>query len=138
VKDLVFSGKHQLKSLVTQNKIILINYVDDKDTNVLYSHALAFICSSIYEGFGIPILEAMQSGTPVICSNTSSMPEIIGDCGIQIDPTNNENLIEALKKMYYHPGFRRRCSKKGLNRAKLFTWDKCVSIMTHYFKISST
>lgn len=66
--------------------------------SALYSGAEMFVCPSLYEGFGIPVLEAMKCGLPVICSNVTSLPEVIGDCGIQINPHSDEELIAALEK----------------------------------------
>ena len=103
-----------------------IGYVDDEDLQTLYSAADTFVYPSLYEGFGMPILEAMSCGCPVICSNTSSMPEVIGDCGILIDPTNEQDLINALHKMHTDATFRQTCREKGLARAKQFSWKKCV------------
>ena len=78
----------------------------------------------------MPILEAMQCGCPVICSNTTSMPEVIGDAGIQIDPRSQDDLVDAYHRMYFDKDFRRSCIRKGLERATLFSWDKCVQQIT--------
>ena len=114
-----------------KNKILRIGYVDDEDMSALYSGAEMFVFPSLYEGFGIPVLEAMKCGLPVICSNTTSLPEVIGDCGIQINPYSDKALIEAMEKMYFDREFRQECIKKGLERAKLFTWKKCADIITN-------
>ncbi|MDR2883512.1 MAG: glycosyltransferase family 4 protein [Deferribacteraceae bacterium] len=108
-----------------------IGYVDDEDMNTLYSGAEFFVYPSLYEGFGMPILEAMKSGCPVICSNTSSMPEVIGKAGITVDPTDDAHFVHALKKMYYDSAFREQCVKRGLAQAKLFSWKRAVDIMTN-------
>lgn len=113
-----------------EDKILRIGYVDDEDLSALYSGAEMFLFPSLYEGFGMPVLEAMQCGLPVICSNCTSIPEVIGDCGIQIDPYNDEEMVSALEKMYFDREFRNSCIEKGIERAKLFTWEKCVDIMT--------
>lgn len=110
-----------------KDKIIKIGYVDNDDMSALYSGAEMFVFPSLYEGFGIPVLEAMQCGCPVVCSNTTSIPEVINDCGIQINPTKDEELIKAFEKMYFDKEFRLECSKKGLERANLFTWEKCIN-----------
>lgn len=116
-----------------KDKIIKIGYVDDEDMSSLYSGAEMFVFPSVYEGFGMPILEAMQCGCPVITSNVTSMPEVIGDCGIQINPKDNEDLINAFHKMYFDKNFREECIKKGLERAKQFTWEKCVDVIIKEF-----
>lgn len=109
-----------------KNKILKIGYVDDEDLAALYSGAEMFVYPSIYEGFGMPVLEAMQCGCPVITSNVSSLPEVIGDCGIQINPYSDEEMISAYEKMYFDKEFASECSRKGLERANSFTWKNCV------------
>lgn len=113
--------------------IIKLGYVDDEDLNILYSGAELFVYPSLYEGFGLPILEAMQCGCPVICSNTTSMPEVIGNAGIQINPNSEKELIEAYKKLYYDTDYKQTCVKLGLERAKQFSWEKCANIMVEQF-----
>lgn len=117
-----------------QEKILRIGYVEDDDMSALYSGAEMFVFPSLYEGFGIPVLEAMKCGLPVICSNASSLPEVIGDCGIQINPYSDDELISAMEKMYYDREFRENCIAKGLERAKLFTWKKCVDVIENQIK----
>ena len=117
-----------------KDKILKIGYVDDEDMSALYSGAEMFLFPSLYEGFGIPVLEAMQCGLPVICSNSSSLPEVIGDCGIQINPTSDQEMISAMEKMYFDRDFREKCIEKGLERAKLFTWKKCVDVVSETIK----
>lgn len=123
LKDIPFS----------EDKIIYIGYVDDEDLNALYSGAHMFVYPSLYEGFGMPILEAMMCGVPVICSNTSSMPEVIGDCGIAIDPTDDKELLEAYHKMYYDDDFRAACVAKALERSKQFTWSSAADEILRHF-----
>lgn len=113
-----------------EGKILRIGYVDDEDLSALYSGAEMFLFPSLYEGFGMPVLEAMQCGLPVICSNCTSIPEVIGDCGIQVDPYSDDEMVSALEKMYFDREFRSQCVQKGFERAKLFTWEKCGDIIT--------
>lgn len=109
-----------------QSKIEVLGYVKDEELPKLYSNALMFIYPSLYEGFGLPVLEAMKCGCPVITSNVSSLPEVIGQAGIQINPENDEELLSAYEKMYYDTFFRELCIERGLIRAKNFSWDKCA------------
>ena len=111
------------------DKIIKIGYVDDEDLPVLYSGAEWFTYTSEYEGFGLPVLEAMNCGCPVITSNNSSLPEVIGDAGIQIDWDSDEQHIEAYEKYYFDEELRKQNSQKGIERAKMFTWEKTVDKM---------
>ena len=115
-----------------QSKIEVLGYVKDEELPNLYSNALMFIYPSLYEGFGLPVLEAMKCGCPVITSNVSSLPEVIGQAGIQINPENDEELIKAYEKFYYDNFFRELCIERGLIRAKKFSWEKCVSELLAY------
>lgn len=109
--------------------IFRIGYVDDEDVPVLYSGAQWYVYTSQYEGFGLPPLEAMQCGCPVITSNNSSLPEVVGDAGIMIDYDSDEQHIAAYEKLYFNPGLRKEYAQKGLERSKLFSWEKCVKII---------
>ena len=113
-----------------KNKILKIGYVADEDLSALYSGAEIFVYPSIYEGFGMPVLEAMQCGCPVITSNVSSLPEVIGSAGIQINPENDNELIKAYEKMYFDKNFKEECARESLKRASQFSWEKCVNIIT--------
>lgn len=117
-----------------KSKIILKGYVKDEELPELYSNALMFIYPSLYEGFGLPVLEAMKCGCPVITSNTSSLPEVIGDAGIQINPENDEELIGAYHKMYFDTFYRELCAERGLIRAKKFSWQNCASELLEFLK----
>jgi len=113
-----------------QDKIIQLGYVDDEDVNVLYSNSLFFTFLSQYEGFGIPPLEAMQAGTPVICSNNSSLPEVVGDAAITITYNDEEACIKAFEDLYFNEDLRKYYIEKGLERSKLFSWEKTFNIMS--------
>jgi len=115
-----------------RDKIIGLGYVNDIDINILYSNSLFFTFISKYEGFGVPPLEAMQAGTPVISSNSSSLPEVVGDAAIMIDPDNEQQCIKAFEDLYFNENLRKHYIEKGLERAKLFSWEKTVSKMSDY------
>lgn len=117
-----------------KDKILSIGYVNDEDMSALYSGAEMFIFPSLYEGFGIPVLEAMQCGCPVITSNTSSLPEVIGDSGIQINPQSEKDLVNAMDKMYFDNDFKTLCKLKGIQRAKQFSWKSCANIIYETIK----
>jgi glycosyltransferase involved in cell wall biosynthesis len=85
-----------------------------------------FVYPSFYEGFGLPPLEAMQCGVPVITSNTSSLPEVVGDAAIMIDPQSANELEAAMYSLYTDQNLRYNLSAKGMERAKLFSWKKCA------------
>ena len=109
-----------------REKIILAGYVPDQDLAPLYSGATAFIYPSHYEGFGLPPLEAMQCGIPVITSNTSSLPEVVGDAGIMVDPNDNDALTQAMLEVCCNSSLRMKLSQKSLYQARQFSWDKTV------------
>lgn len=109
-----------------KERIITTGFVPDEDLSPLYSGAAAFVYPSLYEGFGLPPLEAMQCGTPVITSNTSSLPEVVGDAGIMVDPRDGDALCQAMLDLYRSPGLRQEMSSKGLLRAAGFSWERTV------------
>jgi len=115
-----------------KHKIKLLGYLDDSDTNILYSNSLFFTFLSKYEGFGMPPLEAMQAGTPVITSNNSSLPEVVGDAAIMIDYDSEEQCLKAFEDLYFNEDLRKHYIEKGLERAKLFSWEKTVNKMSDY------
>jgi len=112
-----------------KNNIIMPNYINDKDINNIYNGALAFIYPSLYEGFGMPIIEAMQCGIPVISSNASCLPEVAGNAGILIDPKKEKDFINAFKKLYTNKKLREELKQKSLKRTKDFSWEKVANIM---------
>ncbi len=116
----------QVKRSGLEGRVHFPGFVDDADLPALYSAADLFAYVSLYEGFGLPLLEAMACGTPVIGSNTSSLPEVIGDVGLQVDPRNVDDIARALQQMIDQPELRERSIGLGLERAKLFTWDKAA------------
>ena len=117
------------KSSRYRNRIILTGYVEDGDLAPLFSGAMVFVYPSFYEGFGLPPLEAMQCGTPVITSNTSSFPEVVGDAGIMIDPNDLDGLSNNILRLYHDFSLRYELSKKSLKRAREFSWEKCADSM---------
>lgn len=112
-----------------KDKIIKAGYIDDEDLAPLYSGAEWFVYTSQYEGFGLPPLEAMACGCPVITSNNSSLPEVVGDAGLMIDWDSDEQHIKAYEDYYFHPELREQNRPKGLVRAKEFSWEKTVNLI---------
>lgn len=111
------------------DKIIRAGYIADEDLAVLYSNAYWFVYTSQYEGFGMPPLEAMSCGCPVITSNNSSLPEVVGDAGQMIDWDSDEQHIVAYEKYYFDNDFRVMMGEKGLQRSKQFSWQKTVDVI---------
>jgi glycosyltransferase involved in cell wall biosynthesis len=92
----------------------------------LYRKARIFVFPSLYEGFGLPPLEAMASGTPVICSNATSLPEVVGDAAMLFDPNNQDELADNILTLYRDEGLQKSLAAKGLERSKRFSWDHCA------------
>lgn len=104
-----------------------VEYISGPDTLLanLYHNAFAFVYSSKYEGFGIPPLEAMNYGCPVVASNSSSIPEIVGDAGLYFDPENLEELGEKLDQVVSNDDLRKELIKKGYEQKEKFSWERC-------------
>ncbi|MDR2432350.1 MAG: glycosyltransferase family 4 protein [Puniceicoccales bacterium] len=115
-------------------KIIRVGYVENGDLASLYSHAECCVFVSLHEGFGLPPLEAIQCGCPVIASNVTSLPEVVDDAGILIDPTDDESMVAAYEKVYCDEKLQKELSQKGLKRAKNSSWKACVDAMVQEFK----
>lgn len=102
----------------------LLGFVEDNDLPALYRGASLFAFTSLYEGFGLPVLEAMACGTPVVCSNTSSLPEVAGDSALLVDPENPDELTEAMIRAFGEEELREEMSDRGLAQAAGFTWGR--------------
>jgi len=130
---LVFTGKkgwlyegffRRLRELGLEDKVTFTGYVPDEDLPALYSAATVFAFPSLYEGFGLPPLEAMACGTPVITSSASSLPEVVGEAGILVDPYDVGGLVRAMKRVLMDEGKRKEMRGKGLRQAARFSWEK--------------
>jgi glycosyltransferase involved in cell wall biosynthesis len=111
-----------IKELKLSDSIVLTGYVPESDLPALYSGALCFIYPSYFEGFGLPPLEAMQCGVPVIVGDRTSLPEVVGDAGVLVDPFDVKALAAAIEKVVSDSTLRAKLSLQGLARAKLFDW----------------
>jgi glycosyltransferase involved in cell wall biosynthesis len=118
------------------DKVVFTGYVDDEDLAIIYSNALAFIYMSLYEGFGLPPLEAMNCGIPVITSNTSSLPEVVGDAGIMLMPDDRDQLSQCLLQVYSNDNLREEMSRKSLERSRLFTWKRSCETLIDAYKVA--
>ncbi len=106
------------------DRVHFTGYVDDADLAPLYSGALVFVYPSYYEGFGLPPLEAMQCGTPVITGNAASLPEVVGDAGLMVDPLDQDAFAQAIFDVYRDPAKREALAARSLARAREFTWAR--------------
>jgi len=113
----------KVKKLGLEDDVIFTGYVSDNDLPVFYQNALCFVLVSLYEGFGLPVLEAMKYGCPVVASNVSSLPEVVGKAGILVNPKDIKSIArginEAIKK-------RKKLINQGFKQVKKFSWEKCA------------
>lgn len=106
------------------DRVRLLGFVEDEDLPALYRHAALFAFPSLYEGFGLPVLEAMACGVPVVCSNTSSLPEVAGDAALLVDPVDVDAMSAAMDLALEDDDLRRRMIERGLTQAARFTWER--------------
>lgn len=121
-------------NLELASKIIFTGFAPEEHLPILYNGCDAFVYPSLYEGFGLPPLEAMNCGTPVITSNLTSIPEVVGDAGILINPYSEEELENALTRLLNDEGLREEYSLKGLERASNFSWKKTAEDTLEVYK----
>jgi glycosyltransferase involved in cell wall biosynthesis len=114
----------KLKTYKYRDDVVMLNYVSDEELAKLIASAYALVYPSLYEGFGLPILEAMQSGTPVICSNVSSMPETAGEAALLADPKDPDALAKQMIALYKDETLRNQLIASGHQRAAEFSWEK--------------
>lgn len=119
-----------LAPLETRGEVRRLGYVEEDELPLLYAGAHAFAFPSLYEGFGLPVLEAMASGVPALTSNVSSLPEIArdaeGDVALTVDPLDEHALRDGLQRLLEDSGWRRDATARGIVRARAFTWTRCV------------
>lgn len=143
-KDLKFvivgTGKNRARTLDFVNQLgigqhmIFTGHVAVEELPYYYSSTIALIHPSLYEGFGLTLLEAMACGCPVITTNTSSIPEIVGDAEIMLDPNDVDGFKNAIKEIYENQGLRENMIRKGIERAKGFSWDKTAKRIVQVYK----
>jgi alpha-1,3-rhamnosyl/mannosyltransferase len=117
----------EARQIADPARVRFLGPVDEANLPALYSAALAFAFPSRYEGFGLPVLEAMACGTPVVCGNASSLPEVAGDAALLIDPTDAAALTEALQRLTDDSALRRQLSTRGLEQAARFSWARAAA-----------
>jgi glycosyltransferase involved in cell wall biosynthesis len=110
-----------------RERITLTGYIAQGDLAAWYSRASIFAFPSLDEGFGMPVLEAMAAGTPVVTSNRSALPEVAGDAAMLVNPESTEELARALRDLTQGEELRRALARRGADRARLFTWEKAVA-----------
>jgi glycosyltransferase involved in cell wall biosynthesis len=108
--------------------------VEDDDLPTLYSAADLFVFPSLYEGFGLPVLEAMACGTPVVCASAASLPEVAGDAALLVEPTEVEALSVAMERALTDASLRASLRQRGLEQAARFTWDAAARKLVRVYQ----
>lgn len=126
--------ENEIKKLKMRNKIILTNFVPDEEMPLFYSGAQLLLFPSLYEGFGLPIAEAMACGCPVITSNVSSMPEVGGKAALYVDPKSIKSIANGIKIVLTDDKLKNRMIKSGLTQAKKFSWQKSAAKTIKIYK----
>jgi glycosyltransferase involved in cell wall biosynthesis len=116
----------QVQAPALRERVVLPGYVPDDLLPDLYAGAECFVYPSLYEGFGLPPLEALACGTPVITSTTSSLPEVVGDAALLVEPTRTDELAAALRRILEDEHLRDDLRRRGPLRAARFSWERCA------------
>ena len=116
----------RIQKLGLEDRVVCPGFVDDADRAALYSGASLFVMPSLYEGFCMPVLEAMACGAPVACSNVSSLPEVVGDAALLFDPTDVCSIAGAIERVFQDGELRRTMVARGFEQVKAFTWMRCA------------
>ncbi len=129
-KGWLYDGIFQkVQTLGLETQVVFTQYIADEDLCALMSGALAFVFPSIYEGFGMPPLEAMACGTPVLVSDAASLPEVTGDSAVIVKPDSTDSIAEGLQRLHADAALRERLSAEGLARAQQFSWERSASLL---------
>jgi glycosyltransferase involved in cell wall biosynthesis len=123
-----------VQSLGLESNVVFTGQIREQDKAPLYSAATLFAFPSLYEGFGMTPLEAMACGTPVVTSNRSALPEVVGDAGVLVDPYDTDAISEALAEVLENTGLREELSRRGLERARRFTWPQVAEQTVRVYK----
>ena len=121
------STKLSLSDTSYKDRIIFTGFVDDADIASLYSEAIAMSYLSFYEGFGLPVLEGMACGCPVVCANVTSLPEVTGDTAVYFNPEIEDEMFNSIKKLWTNDNLRLELQKRGLKRSEDFSWEKAAA-----------
>lgn len=131
---LMHDFEKQIEQRGLKDNVIITGYLKDAELEWLYQNCYAHVYPSVFEGFGLPVLEAMSLGAPVISSNSSSLPEIVADAGILVDPYDMEDICEAMYKLSQSTEYRNALQEKALEQAKKFSWRKTAQQVVEIYE----
>lgn len=140
--QLVIAGKkgwdyqqifEQVKQYGLEKKVVFTGYILEDEKPALLKGAIGFLFPSLYEGFGMPPLEAMACGTPVIVSNRASLPEVVGKAGILVEPDDHESMACWMRELYENIEYRNQMAQLGIERAQLYTWENSVKTLLNIY-----
>ncbi len=124
----------QITQLGLKQDVICTGYVDEVDKVAIYQQAYLFVFPSLYEGFGMPVLEAMAAGVPVVTSNVSSLPEVAGDAALLAEPLDVQALADSIQRLLLDDDLRQSCIAKGYMQCKHFTWERSADILLELYQ----
>jgi glycosyltransferase involved in cell wall biosynthesis len=123
-----------IAALGLEKRVHFLDYVDAQLLPSLYAHALAFVFPSLYEGFGLPPLDAMRHSVPVVCSNHTSLPEVVGDAALRVDPEDERAFASALREICVNASLRNELIRSGLQRQQQFSWNVTAALTIETYK----
>ncbi|UCB52689.1 MAG: glycosyltransferase family 4 protein, partial [Candidatus Zixiibacteriota bacterium] len=126
--------ERKVDQLALKNRVVFMGYVPGEDLPFLYSEARALVFPSLYEGFGLPPLEAMACGCPVVTSNAASLPEVCGEAAHYVDPESVDSIAQGIHQVVTDQNLRNTLIHKGIKRAQLFSWEKAAKRVLDIFE----
>ena len=133
-----FLSVSDVRKSSAQDRLRFTGYLADEDLRALYSSCRVFVYPSLYEGFGLPPLEAMASGAPVVTSNVSSLPEVAGDAALLVDPYDPRAIADGIRRVLTDPALRAGLRARGLLRASEFSWEQSVRHVREIYREVAT
>ena len=115
-----------IASLGLEDRVLLAGYLSDAELEWVYAEASALLMPSLYEGFGLPALEAMQHGVPVVAASTAALPEVVGGAGLMVNPFSEADIAEAIRRLMHDPALRADLSKRSAERVRAFSWRRAA------------
>lgn len=123
------SSSAKITNLGLTDRVVFTGKISESDLAAWYRGAVATVFPSLYEGFGLPVIESMACGTPVVTSNTTSLPEVGGDAAIYVDPLSIDSIVHGMIRVVHDSSLRKNMQNRGIERAAMFTWDRAANVV---------